>query len=181
MPEEEVEQRDGQTARENPADEVTITRRRSFLTKRNVLIALCASLVTILLLVLLAVFLYRGGVGDNYIKAQFVSKMADIGIDFDADVFRVTVAPLRLELKNATFNDRTSGEKLFFVRDAQLELTVQNLYAWQLSRDISVDTTDITGAEVWVKFDSEGRSNFSNLKLVEDEAGSRVNFKYESL
>jgi hypothetical protein len=107
--------------------------------------------------------------------------MADIGIDFDADVFRVTVAPLTLELKNATFNDRTSGEKLFFVRDAQLGLTVQNLYAWQLSRDISINTTDITGAEVWVKFDAEGHSNFSNLKLVEDQAGGRVNFKYESI
>ena len=180
MPEEEVEQRDGQPSGEIPAEE-TVKSRRSFFTKRNVLIVLGASLVTVLLLILLSVFLYRGGVGDTYIKAQFVSKMADIGIDFDADVFRVTVSPLSLELKNATFNDRISGEKLFFVRDAQLGLTVQNLYSWQLSRDISLDTTDITGAEVWVKFDSEGRSNFSNLKLVEDQAGSRVNFKYESI
>jgi len=181
MPEDEVEQRDGKPSGEIPAEEKTVKRRRSFFTKRNVLIAFGASLIAILLLILLAVFLYRGGVSDNYIKAQFVSKMADIGIDFDADVFRVTVAPLTLELKNATFNDRTSGEKLFFVRDAQLGLTVQNLYAWQLSRDISINTTDITGAEVWVKFDAEGHSNFSNLKLVEDQAGGRVNFKYESI
>ena len=63
------------------------------------------------------------------------------------------------------------GEKLFFIRDAHLGLTVQDLYAWQLSRDISIDTTDINGAEVWVKFDENGRSNFSNLKLVENQAG----------
>ncbi len=54
-------------------------------------------------------------------------------------------------------------------------MTVQNLYAWQLSRDISIDTTDITGAEVWIKFDENGKSNFSNLTFIEDRAGGRVN------
>src|SRR5690606_7566547 len=89
--------------------------------------------------------------------------------------------PLQLELKNATFNDRVSGEKLFFIRDAKLGLTVDNLYAWQLSRDITIDTTEIDGAEVWINFDENGKSNFSNLEFVEDEGGSRVNFKYSSI
>lgn len=155
--------------------------KRRFFSRRNLLfgfglIAVLAFFVTV------AVFVsYRYGVFDNYIKAQFVAKMNDIGIVFDADVLRVTVNPLKLELRNATFNDKTSGEKLFFVREANLGLTVQNLYAWQLSRDISLDSTDINGAEVWVKFDENGKSNFSNLKIVEDEKGSRVNFKYDSL
>lgn len=183
MADEEVEQREvNEPAGTNPpTEEPPPPARRSFFTKRNGLIALGIVALGAVVLVFTGIFLYRGGVADTYVKAQFVSKMADIGIDFDADVFRVTIAPLRLELKNATFNDRTSGEKLFFIRDAQLGLTVQNLYAWQLSRDISIDTTDISGAEVWVKFDAEGRSNFSNLKLVEDQAGGRVNFKYESI
>ena len=102
-------------------------------------------------------------------------------MDFEADVFRVTVNPLELELKNATFTDRVTGEKLFFFRDAHLGLTVDKLYAWQLSRDIKVNTTDINGAEVWIRFDENGRSNFSNLKLVEDQRGQRVNFKYGSV
>ena len=105
--------------------------------------------------------------------------MERIGIVFDADVFRVTVSPLKLELKNATFNDKISGDKLFFIRDAELGLTVKNLYDWQLSRDISVDSTDINGVEVWVKFDENGKSNFSNLVLVEEE--TRVNFTYSSV
>lgn len=181
MADEEVEQREDKDPGTSPPAEETPPKTRSFFNRRKGLIALGIVALSAVLLVILSIFLYRGGVADTYIKAQFVSKMADIGIDFDADVFRVTVAPLRLELKNATFNDRVSGEKLFFIRDAQLGLTVQNLYAWQLSRDITIDTTDITGAEVWVKFDAEGKSNFSNLKLVEDQAGGRVNFKYESI
>ncbi|MFN0278708.1 MAG: translocation/assembly module TamB domain-containing protein [Pyrinomonadaceae bacterium] len=171
MPEEEIEK----TEREEPK------RRRRFFTRRNTMIVAGLAAVLIVLLGLLSVVTYRYGVYDNYVKNQFVAKMADIGIVFSADVFRVTVNPLELELKNATFNDKVSGEKLFFIRDARLRMSVTNLYAWQLSRDISIDKTEITGAEAWVKFDENGRSNFSNLKLVEDAAGTRVNFKYDTI
>ena len=122
---------------------------------------------------------YRNGLTDSYIKTQFVQKMNNMGIDFTADVFRVGISPLELELKNATFNDRTSGEKLFFIRDARIGLSIENLFAWQLSRDIKVDSTEIIGAEVWVKFDENGRSNFANL--VEDTRSSNINLRYDSV
>lgn len=156
-------------------------KRRRFFTRRNTMIVATVGAILIVLVGLLSIVGYRYGVFDNYIKTQFVAKMADIGIVFDADVFRVTVNPLELELKNATFTDKLSGEKLFFIRDAHLLLRVKDLYAWQLSRDISIDKTEINGAEVWVKFDENGRSNFANLKLVENEPGTRVNFKYDSV
>lgn len=88
---------------------------------------------------LVSLVAYKYGVFDNYVKEQFTAKMAEIGVVFDADVFRVTINPLELHLNNATFNDRLSGQKLFFIREAHLELTVSDLYAWQLSRDISID------------------------------------------
>lgn len=136
----------------------------------------------LLLFAFIGVFIwYKTGYADTYVKNQFVSRMEEIGIVFEADVFRVTINPIRLQLQNATFNDKISGEKLFFIRDANLDLTVQNLYAWQLSRDIQLNSTDINGAEAWVKFDENGKSNFSNLKFVEDKAGSSVNFKYDSV
>lgn len=168
--------------RESAVEETapTVAEQRAFFTRRRVGFSLGFLALILLLLSFSSVVLYRAGYLDNYIKKQFVAKMNDIGVDFSADVFQVRVAPLRLELKNATFNDRVSGEKLFFVRQADLNLTVTNLYAWQLSRDISVDTTDVDGVEAWVKFDENGKSNFSNLNLVQDEAGSRVNFKYSS-
>jgi len=153
---------------------------KGFITRRRVGFSLGFLALILLFVSVTTVVLYRTGYFDNYIKAQFVAKMNDIGIIFSADVFRVGVSPLRLELKNATFNDKVSGEKLFFIRDADLNLTVTNLYAWQLSRDISVDTTNINGVEAFVKFDENGKSNFSNLQLVQDQAGSRVNFKYSS-
>ncbi len=178
MSEEELE--NPPNSEQDPTGAVTARRARRVFTRRNAVISVALVAIMGLLISLLSVVFYRYGVLDNYVKTQFVTKMADIGVVFDADVFRLTVNPLELELKNATFNDRVTGEKLFFIRDAHLELSVTNLYAWQLSRDISINKTQINGAEVWVKFDENGRSNFANLKLVEDQAGSRVNFKYDS-
>lgn len=185
MPEEGIEQREDNEENRRPEeieDEPVVSGLgRTYFTRRRVGISAGAVAVLIVLVVVFSVVFYRYGVFDNYIKTQFIAKMADIGVVFDADVFRVTVAPLELELKNATFNDRLSGEKLFFIRDARLGLSIENLYAWQLSRDIKVDSTDINGAEVWVKFDENGRSNFSNLAFVEDERGRLVSFKYGSI
>lgn len=164
-----------------PVKTVNNPPRRRFFSRRNAGIGVVLAAFLGVLLTVLVVLFYRYGVFDNYVKTQFKAKMADIGVVFDADVFRVTVAPLQLELKNATFNDKVSGDKLFFIRDAKIKLAVQDLYAWQLSRDITVDTTDIDGAEAWVKFDENGKSNFSNLKFVEDKGGSSVNFKYDSI
>ncbi len=167
--------------KETPAvDEPKGPARRVFKFRK---LLISASILAFIILLIFAVagILFRAGVFDTYTKNQFTAKLADIGIVFSADVFRLTASPLELELKNATFNDKVTGEKLFFIRDAHLGMTVVDLMALRIGRDISIDTTDISGAEVWVKFDENGRSNFSNLHLVENEAGSAVNFKYDSV
>jgi CheY-like chemotaxis protein len=171
MPEEEIEKTD--ESAETPDKQPKASSRRGFVTRRRLALAAGILAVLVILLGVVALVLYRTGVGDSYVKNQFVTKMDEIGVVFDADVFRLTIAPLELELKNATFNDKITGEKLFFVRDARLGLSVKNLYSWQLSRDISIDKTEVNGAEAWVKFDENGRSNFANLKLVEDQPGVR--------
>jgi len=174
------EPRDAQENRPEKEDRRESAGRRAIFTRRNAAFAVGLVAIAGILVLILTITSYRYGVFDPYVKEQFTAKMAEIGIVFDAEVFRVTVAPLELELKNATFRNKVTGEVLFSVRDAHLKLTVEDLYAWQLSRDITVDTTEINGAEVWVKFDENGRSNFSDLTLVEGPPG-RVNFKYDSV
>jgi translocation and assembly module TamB len=176
MSEEEIE-----PTEESPKEEQAAAARRRYFTRRNGLITAGVAGIGLVLLALFATVGYRYGVFDNYIKNQFIAKMDEIGVVFSADVFRVTVNPLELELRNATFNDKVSGEKLFFIRDARLGLTIQNLFAWDLSRDISVDSTEVSGAEVWVKFDENSRSNFANLFFEDMAAESRLNFKYSSV
>lgn len=122
---------------------------------------------------------YRMGALDSYVRSQFDAKMERLGISFAAEKFHVTLSPLRLELKNAEFKDKTSGGKLIRVADASVGLTIRNLLALETTRDIEVQSTDVDGAEVWVTFDENGRSNFANLKA--DNTASNVNFIYTAL
>ncbi len=164
---------------EQPEETPAARPRRRWVTRRNATMVAAGLGVLIILLGLLAVVLFRYGTVDSIIKGQFVEKMNYMGIDFTADVFSLSISPLELTLKNATFNDRTSGEKLGFIREGRIGLSIDNLFAWQTTRDIKVDSTEIWGAEVWVKFDENGRSNFANL--VQDERASRISLKYDSV
>ena len=118
MPEEEIEKPENEE--KAPDEPIPERRARRYFKRRHVGLSAGAIAILIVLLGLLLVVVYRYGVYDNYIKDQFVAKMADIGMVFDAEVFRVTVNPLELELKNAAFKDRISGENLFTVREAHL-------------------------------------------------------------
>ncbi|MGI8469586.1 MAG: translocation/assembly module TamB domain-containing protein [Pyrinomonadaceae bacterium] len=155
--------------------------RRRFFTRRNFFASFAALAVLVGLLLLIGYLVFRFGYLDNYIKSQFITKMDEIGITFSADTFRTTLSPLTLELKNATFNDKLTGEKLFRIDSAKIGITITDLYSWQLSRDFRVDSTDIDGAEVWVKFDKDGNSNFSNLKFAQEEKNGFVNLNYTSM
>lgn len=185
MPEEEVNQDEIEETPEPPEtteaeSDSSAPARRRFFSRRNFFISMALVAGATLVLVLAGFFVYRYGYFDNYVKNQFITKMDQIGITFTADTFRTTLSPMSLELGNATFVDKVTGEKLFRIDNAKLGLSVTDLYAWQLSRDFRVDSTDIDGAEVWVRFDSEGRSNFSNLQFAQEERGY-VNFNYTSV
>ncbi len=175
MAEDETEK----AATEEPGVEESSPRGRLF-TVRNALKGLGAFAVLTGIFVIIGLVLYQTGVVESAVRNQLTARLADMGVAFEADTFAFTVSPLEVELRNADFRDKATGEKLIFVRDLRLGLTVLDLLSWKLSRDISIDRTDVSGAEVWIKFDENGRSNFSNLKFIEDERGSSVNFKYES-
>lgn len=149
-----------------------------FITSRRLKLAAIVAALLLLATGLGGLISYKTGLIDSFIRGQFVGKMNRLGIDFTADKFQVTVAPLKLVLRNASFINRSNGSKLFAVRSADLYLTISNLWAWQLSRDISIDRTDLDGVEVFVNFDENGNSNFDGLNLVEEE--SRLNFNYTS-
>src|SRR5688500_6591508 len=147
MPEEINEQREDGEDRQPDEPTESVKQRRRYFTRRYALISGGLLAVLIVLISVFTVVFYRYGVFDTYVKTQFVAKMAEIGIVFDADVFRLTVNPLELELKNATFNDRVTGEKLFFIRDARIGRTGDELYAVQLSRAATRNTSANSGPE----------------------------------
>lgn len=96
---------------ENAAEDASpeTTRRRIF-TRRNAGISFGLIALLLVLLAGLTVVVYRYGYFDNYVKQQFVSKMDEIGVNFSADTFRLTVAPLQLHLENATLTTNSRAK-----------------------------------------------------------------------
>lgn len=135
---------------------------------------------TIGLFVLVGLVLYNTGYVASYVESSIKDSLSQMNIDLTTSRFDIGASPLTVDIENAEFKDKLTGERLAFIKNARLEMTILELLSLSTTRDIRIDTTAIDGAEVWVKFDENGRSNFSNIKLIEDERGSSVNFLYES-
>ena len=174
----EEQTEDTETQAETTEESAPQSNKRRFFTRRNGLIAFGIVSMLAVLLVLLVTVSYRYGVFDNYVKEQFRAALADMGIVFAADKFRLTVNPLQLTFENATFNNKKTGDKIFRISNAKIGMTVTDLYQLQLERTIDVTTTDINGLEAWVMFDENGNSNFDGIEPLEGE--SSVKFNYAS-
>lgn len=154
-------------------------RRRSLFTRKRIVKWLGSSMIAAAIFAGIFVILFKTGTIERGIRSEFSAKLDRMGIQFEADGFQVSALPLELHLENAAFKNKVTNEKLIFIKDAKIGLTILNLFAMQLSRDISVDSTAIDGMEVWIKFDENGRSNFSGVKILDEVTA--VNFSYDSV
>lgn len=151
---------------------------RKFFTRRNGLIALGLTSILLILLVSLVGVFYKIGVFDTYVKEQFRAALADMGIVFDATEFHLTINPLQLTIEKATFNNKKTGDKIFYIKKAVIGMTVTDLYQLQFERNIDVTSTDLNGVEAWVMFDENGNSNFEDVNLTTPQR--RIKFNYAS-
>lgn len=174
MPKNEIESNS-----ESKKDAAKKASRRWRITRRHLLLSAATLGIGLIVFAAAAVFLYRFGVTDSFIRSAFTAKLDYMGMAFDAEVFRVRALPFELELKNASFNDRLTGAKLFFIRDGRIGLRYRGIDPLTLISDIEITSTEIHGAEIWVDFDATGQSNFANLR--QDDRRSFYNFIYDSV
>ncbi|HZH34317.1 MAG TPA: hypothetical protein VEX64_05715, partial [Pyrinomonadaceae bacterium] len=163
----------------SPEEEAAPPARR-WLSRRNVLIGIG---IPLLLIVLVAVagFLYiRLGYAGRYIERNFVAQMDKAGVRTEIGKFETSFAPLGVIMRDVKFFDKVTGEQLAKVDYLKLDATVTDLLAPNLNRTIRLDSTEVEGLEAWVRFDEEGRSNFSRLKIPEQEQ-SNLTFAYSTM
>ncbi len=160
------------------SDSPSSRKRRRFVSRRNFAILVgCLAILTVSIAALIFA-LFRTGYVDGYVKEQFVVAFDEMGIGFTAETFKMGVAPLDLTLKNAVFINKKTGEKIFRIENAKLDMTVLDLYELKTERNIDVTATEVNGFEVWVSFDEEGNSNFKGIELLPPK--NVVKFQYAS-
>lgn len=158
--------------------------RKSSLKRRLLIAGIILGCVVIGFFLLVTVS-YQSGYIDNMIERALLDRFSKFGIRAEFGSFQTTLAPTTAQLTDVNLYDEQTGEHLAKLKRLNIDLTISNILALRAARTITVNSTDVEGLEVWVRFDEQGRSNFSNLNFKFDEDPSlkvsfaSVNFKLQ--
>ncbi len=166
---------------ENPPETNLPKIRRNFFSRRKILWSLGAIFFLFLIGFIVLFIAHRSGYIDQSIKTRLEKQFSEYGVKAEISKLNTTLSPISAELSDVQFFDEITGEKLAKVDRLNVGMTIPDLFALQSTRNVNVDSTDVEGLEVWVKFDANGKSNFSNLKLKTDEKDSNLKFSVASL
>src|SRR5690349_5264951 len=158
----------------------SVRTRWRYFTRRHVILAGLVIAAGIIVLVLLAFFLYRLGFVDRYVAGQIKSTFANYGIRAEIKEFHATVPPNTVEMNGVELFDSVSGEKLGKIDKLSATIRIEDLYALNLRRNINLRDLKIEGFEAWVTFDNQGRSNFRNIHVPPPEPNARILFAYST-
>ncbi len=151
---------------------------RSIFTLRKLLLAAGFGVAALFLISIIGFFAVRIGLLDGYVKDQFSVAFLEMGVRMEAERFELTLNPLRLNLEKAVFTNKKTGAKLAQIENAKFEMSVLDLFAPSSIRNISIDRTEINGANVWIEFDENGKSNYEGIELLPPK--NNVRFQYAS-
>jgi translocation and assembly module TamB len=112
---------------------------------------------------------FQTGYVDSLIRSALLDRFSKFGIKADIGKLQTTLFPTTAKLTDVVLSDEQSGEKLAKIDRLNIDLTITNILALRAARTITVNSTDVEGLEVWVRFDEQGHSNFSNLHFKFDE------------
>lgn len=179
MPDENDRDKPPETARLPEPSRETPARRR-FINRRNAIIAGIGLVCAIVALVLVGLFAYRLGYVDRYIAGQVQDTLAKYGVRAEIKSFHTSFSPRTVEMLGVELYDAQTGEKLGKIDRILAEVRIEDLYALNLRRNINLKDLQIEGLELWVNFDAQGRSNFSNIHVPPPERNQRILFAYST-
>ena len=157
-----------------------IRTRWRYFTRRHAFLAVVIVGVGALALILLALFLYRLGFVDRYVANQIKQTFSNYGIRAEIRDFHANFPPNTVEMAGVELYDSQTGGKIGKIDRLLATIRVEDLYALNLQRNISLRDLRMEGLQLWVTFDEQGRSNFRNIHIPPPEPNRRILFAYEA-
>ena len=155
-------------------------RGRRVVTRRNAVISVIIIAVGSILLILAGLIAYRMGAVDRYVSGQIKDTLAKYGIRAEIRESHTLLLPQTVEMLGVELFDASTGEKLGKIDRLLATVRIEDLYALNLRRNINLKDLTVEGLELWVNFDSEGRSNFRNIHIPPPEPNARILFAYST-
>jgi len=151
---------------------------RRVVNRRNAMWTGIVAAVAVLAVILILVFLYRSGRVDEILSDQIKRTLANYNIRAEIEGFETQVGPRTAVITNLKLYNAVTGAQIAEVDRITAKIRVEDLWALSLKRDVSLEELTIDGLEVWVVYDEQGRSNFSELKLPPPDPNRRILFEY---
>jgi len=158
----------------------TVRKRWRYFTRRHAFLASTIVGIGALALILLVFFLFRLGYVDRYVARQIKQTFANYGIRAEIRDFHATFPPQTVEMAGVELYDSQTGDKLGKIDRLVATIRIEDLYAFNLQRNINLKDLKIEGFEAWVTFDEQGRSNFRNIRIPPPEPNKRILFAYST-
>ena len=157
-----------------------VRKRWRYFTRRHAILATMIVGAAALALILLVLFLFRLGYVDRYVASQIKQTFANYGIRAEIREFHATFPPQTVEMAGVELYDSQTGAQLGKIDRLIATIRIEDLYAFNLQRNINLQDLKIEGFEAWVTFDEEGRSNFRNIHIPPPEPNKRILFAYST-
>src|SRR4030095_3878190 len=129
-----------------------------------------------LVLILVVLFLFRLGFVDRYVAGQIKNTFANYGIRAEMREFHASFPPNTVEMSGVELYDSQTGEKIGKIDQLLATIRIEDLYALNLQRHITLKDLKMKGLELWVALDDQGRSNFRNIHIPPPEPNRRILF-----
>src|SRR5712691_9710465 len=131
-------------------------------------------------LVLAGLIAYRLGAVDRYVANQIKGTLSTYGIRAEIRESHTSLSPQTVEMLGVELYDAKTGEQLGKIGRLLATVRFEDLYALNLRRNINLKDLQIEDLEVWLNFDSQGRSNFRNIHIPPPEPNQRILFAYST-
>ncbi len=149
-------------------------------TRRHAVISGIIIAAGVVALILIGLVAYRMGAVDRYVANQIKGTLSTYGIRAEIKEAHTLLLPQTVEMLGVELFDATTGEKLGKIDRLLATVRIEDLYALNLRRNINLKDLTVEGLELWVDFDSEGRSNFRNIHIPPPEPNARILFAYST-
>ena len=155
-------------------------RERKFITRRNAAIAAFAVVAGAIALFLVAFIAYRLGFVDKFLASQIKNTFSQYGIRAEIRDVHTGFSKRTVEMLGVVLYDAKTGAEIGKIDRLNAQVRIEDLYAFNLKRNVNLESLVVDGVEVWVKFDEKGNSNFRNLHVPPKAENERILFSYST-
>jgi autotransporter translocation and assembly factor TamB len=153
---------------------------RRVVNRRNAMWTAIVAVVAVVALAFIIFILYRSGQIDRYVANQIVSTLAKYNVRAEIGSFHTRLNAREVEINDLKLYNSVTGAQIGQVGRIVAKVRVEDLYGLKLSRNVNLEALAVDRPEIWVVYDAQGRSNFSDLKIPPPEPNQRILFAYST-